>query len=219
MHRHRLVGRQRQGLAAADVEVRTVAGADDHPRLRVVLALAERPLVVGAAILDREVRPVEVIDADRDEPGRDDLHLARRKFLDRAHVELWHYVSSISSSSAKPSGSGVPFPLCNATLSVVRPRIAHLSRTGVSGIPISSSRSSFGIAATSLAFRPFTISVSIEVAACEIAQPRPENLTSSIVSPSSPKATEIVTSSPQSGFSPSAVASGDSIAPCPRGFL
>ena len=56
-------------------------------------------------------------------------------------------------------------------------------------MPISSSRSSFGIAATSLAFLPLTISVSIEVAACEIAHPRPENITSSIVSPSSPKAT------------------------------
>jgi len=31
--------------------------------------------------------------------------------------------------------------------------------------------------------------MSIEVAACEIAQPRPENFTSSIVSPSSPNAT------------------------------
>jgi hypothetical protein len=31
--------------------------------------------------------------------------------------------------------------------------------------------------------------MSIDVAACEIAQPRPENFTSSIVSPSSPNAT------------------------------
>ena len=89
----------------------------------------------------------------------------------------------------------------------------------MSGIPISSSSSSLGSVATSVAERPLTISVSIEVAACEIAHPRPSNLTSSIVSPSSASATEIVTSSPQSGFRPSAVASGDSIAPCPRGFL
>jgi hypothetical protein len=34
-----------------------------------------------------------------------------------------------------------------------------------------------------------TISISIDVAAWLIAQPRPENLTSSIVSPSSPNAT------------------------------
>ena len=83
----------------------------------------------------------------------------------------------------------MPFPLCSASFSVVSPRIAHFRRTGVSGMPISSSRSSLGIAATSLAFLPLTISVSIEVAAWEIAHPRPENITSSIVSPSSPKAT------------------------------
>ena len=48
-----------------------------------------------------------------------------------------------------------------------------------------------GSAATSLALRPLIISVSIDVAAWLIAQPRPENFTSSIVSPSSPKATVI----------------------------
>ena len=83
----------------------------------------------------------------------------------------------------------MPFALCSATFSVVRPSIAHLSRTGVSGIPIWSSSSSLSIVAMSVAVRPFAISVSIEVAACEIAQPRPENLTSSIVSRSSAKAT------------------------------
>ena len=45
------------------------------------------------------------------------------------------------------------------------------------------------IRATSVADRPRTISVSIEVAAWLIAQPRPRNLISSIRSPSSPKAT------------------------------
>jgi hypothetical protein len=64
-----------------------------------------------------------------------------------------------------------------------------LRRIGVNGIPISSSSSSFGISASSLAVRPFAMSTSIEVAAWLIAQPRPENLTSSIVSPSSPKTT------------------------------
>ena len=67
--------------------------------------------------------------------------------------------------------------------------MAHLSRTGVSGTPTSSSRSSLGSAATSLALRPLTSSVSIDVADWLMAQPRPENFTSSIVSPSSPKAT------------------------------
>src|SRR5581483_3868927 len=186
---HRLIGGERQRAAGADVEVRPVTRADDDTGLRIELALAQRTVVVRAAILDRVELSVEVVDADRDEPGVDDLHLARRQLLDRADVQLGHYLSSSSSSSASPSGNGVPLPLCSASFSVVSPRIAHFSRTGVSGIPISSSRSSFGIAATSLALRPLTISVSIEVAACEIAQPRPENITSSIVSPSSPNAT------------------------------
>ena len=71
--------------------------------------------------------------------------------------------------------------------------------------------------ATSWAVRPLTMSMSIEVAAWLIAQPRPWNLTSAIVSPS--KATAIETSSPQSGFCPSATASASSMTPCPRGFL
>ena len=75
------------------------------------------------------------------------------------------------------------------------------------------------MAATSPAVRPFTISISIDVEAWLIAQPRPRKRTSSIVSPSSPNATKIETSSPQSGFWPSAAASGASSSPCPRGFL
>ena len=95
--------------------------------------------------------------------------------------------------------------------------MAHLSRTGVSGIPISSSSSSFGIRATSSAVAACTSSVSIDVAACEIAQPRPSKPTSAIVSPS--KRERDGTSSPQSGFCPSACASGASSSPCARGFL
>ena len=71
--------------------------------------------------------------------------------------------------------------------------------------------------ATSCAVRPLTMSISIEVAAWLIAQPRPWNFTSAIVSPS--KATAIDTSSPQSGFCPSASASAPEITPWPRGFL
>ena len=75
-------------------------------------------------------------------------------------------------------------------------------------MPISSSSSSFGSDATSYALLPCTSSVSIDVAAWQIAQPRPENFTSSIVSPSSPNETKIETSSPQSGFWPSALRVG-----------
>ena len=116
-------------------------------------------------------------------------------------------------------GSGVPFALWSATFSTPRPRIAHLRRMGVSGMPISSSSSSFGRTATSEAVRPCTSSVSIEVAACEIAQPRPSKPMLSIVSPSAANLTEIVTSSPQRGFWPSACALAFSISPCPRGDL
>ena len=67
--------------------------------------------------------------------------------------------------------------MCSATLSVVNPSIAHLRRIGVSGIPISSSSSSLSSVATSDAVLPCTISVSIDVAACEIAtMPRDELL-------------------------------------------
>ena len=93
------------------------------------------------------------------------------------------------------------------------------ARSWVSGMPTSSSNCSLGSSAISLAVFPFTISISIEVDAWLIAQPRPENLTSSTVSPSSPNWTKIETSSPQSGFTPSAWASAPSISPCPRGFL
>ena len=88
----------------------------------------------------------------------------------------------------------------------------------MSGIPISSSSSSFGMAATSCAVRPLTRSVSIDVAAWLIAQPRPSKPTSSITSPS-PNRTETVTSSPQSGFWPSATASLGSRRPWFRGVL
>ncbi len=80
-------------------------------------------------------------------------------------------------------------------------------------MPISSSRSSFGSSATSVAVLPLTISISIEVEAWLIAQPRPSNMTSRIVSPSSSKATEIVTSSPHSGLTPSAFVSASSSTP------
>ncbi len=47
------------------------------------------------------------------------------------------------------SGSGVPLALWSASLRTPRPRIAHLRRTGVSGMPSSSRSSSLRIAATS----------------------------------------------------------------------
>jgi len=92
-------------------------------------------------------------------------------------------------------------------------------RTGVSGIPISSSSASRDSEATSVALRPSTISISIEVAAWEIAHPRPEKLDLVDGVAVLAKATKMETSSPQSGFCPSACASASSINPWPRGFL
>ena len=62
-------------------------------------------------------------------PRVHDLDLARRQLLDRADVSSGTPASllrsSSSSSSARPSGSGVPFALCSATFSVA----ARASRT------------------------------------------------------------------------------------------
>ncbi len=48
---------------------------------------AERPVVVRAAVLERVVGAVAVVDADPDEPGVDDPDVARRELLDRADVD------------------------------------------------------------------------------------------------------------------------------------
>src|SRR5438270_1196592 len=217
---HGLVGGQRPRRARLEVEGRAVARADHATHVLVPLALAERPVVVRAAVFDRVELPGAVVDADRRPAERDDLRRAGREVVELRDFDLGHYSNVRSSPTPRhSSGSGVPFALCSATFSTPSPRIAHLRRIGVSGIPISSSSSSFGSAATSPAVRPCTSSVSIDVAACEIAQPRPSNPTFSIVSPSAPNLTVIVISSPHSGFLPSASASASSISPCPRGAL
>ena len=180
VRRDRLVRRQRQRDARLEVERRAVARADHAAHVLLPLALAERPVVVRAAVLERVELAVAVVDADRRPAERDDLRRAGPELVERRDVDLRHGSASSSRSSPMPrhsSGSGVPFARCSATFSTPSPRIAHLSRIGVSGIPISSSSSSFGSTATSAALRPFTSSVSIDVAACEIAQPRPSKPT------------------------------------------
>src|SRR5512133_992888 len=180
--------RQRERPPSADLDPGAVPGTDRVPLLDVEVALAERAVVVRTAILDRAEAPGEVVDADRDLARVDDLDRAGRELLDRSDVDLGHAPGYFSSSSSRPahsSGSGVPLARWSATLSTPRPSSAHLRRIGVSGMPISSSSVSLGSTAISPAFRPLTISISIEVDAWLIAQPRPENFTSSIVSPSS----------------------------------
>ena len=69
---------------------------------RLEVALAERPVVVGAAVLDRVELAVAVVDADRELPVADDLHLARRKLLDRADVDLAHRYGELELLEPRP---------------------------------------------------------------------------------------------------------------------
>jgi len=56
----------------------------------VEVALAQGTVVVRAAVLECVVLTVQVVDADGDLAGVDDLDRARGKLLDRADVELGH---------------------------------------------------------------------------------------------------------------------------------
>jgi len=60
-----------------------MAWADGHAFLGVEVALAERPVVVRAAILERAQPAAEVVDTDRDLTRVHDLHGAGRKLLQR----------------------------------------------------------------------------------------------------------------------------------------
>src|SRR5262249_45695887 len=163
------------------------------PLLAVEISLAQGPVVVRAPVLECVELTVAVVDTDREKTlDRNDADGAGRQLVEGADLQLAHSAQLSGISLAErphPSVGAVPLERWSATLSTPSPRIAHLSRTGVSGIPISSSSSSRSITDTSCAVRPLTRSVSIEVAAWEIAQPRPSKPTSSITSPS-PKRTE-----------------------------
>ena len=82
----RLVGRQGQRATAADVEPGPVPRAHDYAFLWIEVALGERPVVVGAAVLDGAELAVEVEDADRDGARSNDLHRPRRELVHRSHV-------------------------------------------------------------------------------------------------------------------------------------
>src|SRR5581483_10517901 len=152
----------------------------------VPLPFAERAVVVRAAILERVELAVAVVDADRGPADRDDLRGAWAELGERRDVDLRHYLleRQVVAHALPLLWQRRSLALCRATLRTPMPRMAHFRRIGVSGMPISSSRSSFGIVATSEAVRPLTISVSIDVAACEIAQPRPSKEMSEMTSPS-----------------------------------
>src|SRR6478672_13502255 len=68
---HVLSGGKRQDSAGAQVEAGAVTGADDAEALP--LALAQRAVVVAAAILDRVESAVDAIHADEERPRLHDL--------------------------------------------------------------------------------------------------------------------------------------------------
>src|SRR5437763_4388988 len=67
----RLDRRKGQRAPGADVDVRTVPRTDRDPFLRVEVALAERTVVVRAAVLERVVLAIEVVDPERKRTGVD----------------------------------------------------------------------------------------------------------------------------------------------------
>src|SRR3954463_3718776 len=80
----RLEGGERFRPAAGEVEEGAVARALDGAGRRVELALGERAVVVGAAVLDRVVGAVAVEDADLHAVVLDQTHAARRQLGCRA---------------------------------------------------------------------------------------------------------------------------------------
>jgi hypothetical protein len=85
------VRREGQGTACRDVEPGTVPRADGNPLLAVELAFTQRPLVVGALILDGEELAAAVVDPDGKRRGNlHDSNGSRRELGERADIDLWH---------------------------------------------------------------------------------------------------------------------------------
>src|SRR5215469_8373775 len=85
---HRLKSWERLRPAGGEVEEGAVAWALDRAGGRVELALGQRSVVVGAAVLDRVQRAVAVEDADLAPVVLDQAHLARLQFGCRADGDL-----------------------------------------------------------------------------------------------------------------------------------
>jgi hypothetical protein len=67
-----------------------VAGADDPAEILVPVALAERAVVVRAAILDRIELAAAVVDADEEAAVADDLRGAGRERVRRGDFDVRH---------------------------------------------------------------------------------------------------------------------------------
>src|SRR5262249_761826 len=128
----------------------------------------------------------------------DDLHRAGRQLGERADVDLrgaGHDAAASSSSHSAWWPSEAPF----TTLS---DSSAHFRRVAEMSIPSSSRMNSLSSRNSSSTDFPTSSSDSIDADACEIAQPCPENATSSTF-PSSPTLNWTLSSSPHSGLTSS----------------
>src|SRR5215469_2780183 len=85
---HRLESWERLRPAGAQVEEGAVARALDRAGGRIELALGQRPVVVGAAVLDRVQGAVAVEDADLAPVVLDQAHLARQQLGGGADGDL-----------------------------------------------------------------------------------------------------------------------------------
>ena len=122
---------------------------------------------MGAAILDRVQLAVAVVDADAQLPCSTSFIVPGGSSVERPDN-----AGQSMSSPCHSSGSGVPFDRLSATLTTPSPRIAHFSRTGRQRDPdLAPGAPPWAARRPRLAVLPLTRSVSIEVAACEIAQP------------------------------------------------
>src|SRR3954447_14103499 len=85
------VRRQSQRAARLDIEPRAVARTDDDSLTAIEVALAERPVVVRAPILEREELTVAIVDPDGEERAHlDDPHGSRRKLHQGTNINLPH---------------------------------------------------------------------------------------------------------------------------------
>jgi len=67
-----------------------VARTDRDAGVGIEVALAQRPVVVRAAVFERVELAVQVVDADRDRAGVDDLDAVRRQLGGCADVNQSH---------------------------------------------------------------------------------------------------------------------------------
>ena len=121
-----------RGSPGADVDVRAVAWADRDAVVGIEVALAQRPVVVRAAILERVVLAVQVVDADGDvEPAMTILTLLGGSSSTGADLNSARLLELELVGERRPllrqRRSLRPW---SATFSTPSPRIAHLSRTG-----------------------------------------------------------------------------------------